>query len=199
MPAARRRQRRLQRLPHRAPVHAVAVRQATDGDALIAAVPSDMLKQLHLRHSWSFAAGDSRSPERSHWIGRRWGHFRSSFRPQVGPLQAVTPMGPRLAVGHRLAPRGAVDQCHDLGGGRGDHRTHSVTPRAATAAREPIGAGIIGSRSPQSSVPASGVTEVDVGDHRAILHTGVSHVKEDYGGQGERELVGVAPQAGGRG
>ncbi len=50
-----------------------------------------------------------------------------------------------------------------------------------------------------SSVPASGVTEVDVGDHRAILHTGVSHVKEDYGGQGERELVGVAPQAGGRG
>ena len=50
-----------------------------------------------------------------------------------------------------------------------------------------------------SSVPASGVTEVDVGDHRAILHTGISHVKEDYGGQGERELVGVAAQAGGRG
>ena len=24
---------------------------------------------------WSFAAGNSRSPERSHWIGRRWGHF----------------------------------------------------------------------------------------------------------------------------
>ena len=76
---ARRRQRRPQRLPHRAPVHAVAVRQATDGDALIAAVSSDMLKQLHLRHSWSFAAGDSRSPERSHWIGRGWGHFRSSL------------------------------------------------------------------------------------------------------------------------
>ena len=52
---------------------------------------------------------------------------------------------------------------------------------------------------PGSSVPASGVTEVDVEDHRAILHTGVSHVKEDYGGQGERELVGVAAQAGGRG
>ena len=34
-----------------------------------------------------------------------------------------------------------------------------------------------------SSVPASGVREVDVEDHRAILHTGVSHVKEDYGGQ----------------
>ena len=50
-----------------------------------------------------------------------------------------------------------------------------------------------------SSVPASGVTEVDVEDHRAILHTGVSHVKEDYGGQGKRELVGVAAQAGGRG
>ena len=49
------------------------------------------------------------------------------------------------------------------------------------------------------SVPASGVTEVDVEDHRAILHTGVSHVKEDYGGQGKRELVGVAAQAGGRG
>ena len=51
----------------------------------------------------------------------------------------------------------------------------------------------------KSSVPASGVTEVDVEDHRAILHTGVSHVKEDYGGQGKRELVGVAAQAGGRG
>ncbi len=48
------------------------------------------------------------------------------------------------------------------------------------------------------SVPGSGVTEVDVGDHRAILHTGNSHVKEDYGGQGERGLVGVAAQAGGR-
>ena len=51
----------------------------------------------------------------------------------------------------------------------------------------------------QGALPVSGVTEVDVGDHRAILHTGISHVKEDYGGQGERELVGVAAQAGGRG
>ena len=88
---ARRRQRRPQRLSHRAPVHAVAVRQATDGDAILAPVSSDMLKQLHLRHSWSFAAGDSRSPERSHWIGRRWGHFRSSLGLQVGPFQTVTP------------------------------------------------------------------------------------------------------------
>ena len=46
---ARRRQRGLQRLPHRAPVHAVAVRQSTDGHAILAPVPSDMLEQLHLR------------------------------------------------------------------------------------------------------------------------------------------------------
>ena len=42
----------------------------------------------------------------------------------------------------------------------------------------------------RSSVPASGVTEVDVEDHRAILMK--VEQTEDYGGQGERELVGVA-------
>ena len=50
----------------------------------------------------------------------------------------------------------------------------------------------------ESSVPGSGVTEVDVGDHSAILHKKKSHVEEDDCGQGERGLVGTAAQAGGR-
>ena len=74
-------------------------------------------------------------------------------------------------------------------------RTHCLACEQDTAAE----AGDDHGDDCESSVPASGVTEVDVGDHRAILHTGISHVKEDYGGQGERELVGVAAQAGGRG
>ena len=88
---ARRRQRRLQRLPYRAPVHVVAARQATDGYAILAPVPSDMLKQLHFRQLLFLRPGRSHSPERSHWIGRGWGHFRPSFGPQVGPLQSVIP------------------------------------------------------------------------------------------------------------
>ena len=55
---ARRRQRRPQRLSHRAPVHAVAVRQATDGHAILAPVSSDMLKQLHLRHTPLLSLGE---------------------------------------------------------------------------------------------------------------------------------------------
>ena len=50
----------------------------------------------------------------------------------------------------------------------------------------------------RSSVPASGVTEVDVEDHRIILHEGLKNVEDD-GGHGKRELVGAAAQAGGRG
>ena len=61
---------------------------------------------------WSFAAGKSRSPERSHWIGRGWGHFRSSLGLQAGPAQTVTPTGQQL--GDRSPPRllreGALDE-----------------------------------------------------------------------------------------
>ena len=46
---ARRRQRRPQRLSHRAPVHAVAARQSANRRAPLTLVSPDMLEQLHLR------------------------------------------------------------------------------------------------------------------------------------------------------
>ena len=46
---ARRRQRRLERLAHRPPVHTVAARQLVDRDALPITVPADLLEQLHSR------------------------------------------------------------------------------------------------------------------------------------------------------
>ena len=41
-------------------------------------------------NSSSFAADHSRSPEPSHRIGRRCGHFSRSKRPQAGPDQTIT-------------------------------------------------------------------------------------------------------------
>ena len=62
---ARRRQRRLQRLPHRAAVHAVAARQRADGLAPLAPLTSDMLEQLHPRQLLFLRSGRSCSPEPS--------------------------------------------------------------------------------------------------------------------------------------
>ena len=42
-------------------------------------------------NSSPFAVGKSDSTKRRHSIGRRWGHFRSSFGPHVGPVQSVIP------------------------------------------------------------------------------------------------------------
>ena len=80
---ARRRQRRLQRLPHRAAVYAVAARQRADGHAPLAPLTSDMLEQLHPRQLLFLRSGMSCSPERSDWIGRGWGHFRVAFPADV--------------------------------------------------------------------------------------------------------------------
>ena len=111
---ARRRQRRPERLTHGAPVHAVAPRQLADGHALLAPVTSDMLEQLHLRQLLFLRSGRSHSPERSHWIGRRWGHFRGSKPLQVGPIQSSVPLGglARHGVGAPLPHGKALSHMH---------------------------------------------------------------------------------------
>ena len=49
------------------------------------------LRDVTFDTPWSFAAGKSRSPERSHWIGRGWGHFRSSLGLQRGQFRLSLP------------------------------------------------------------------------------------------------------------
>ncbi len=55
---ALRRQRRLQRLPYRAPVHVVAARQLAYGQPLLSPCPSDILEQLHPRHTPLLSLGE---------------------------------------------------------------------------------------------------------------------------------------------
>ena len=54
-----------------------------------------------------------------------------------------------------------------------------------------------GRRSPQGDLlPTTVPMQVDVRDHRIILHEVMTNVEEDDGGQRERGRVGTAPQAG---
>ena len=53
-----------------------------------------------------------------------------------------------------------------------------------------------GRRSPQGDLLATTLPmQVDVRDHRIILHEVTTNVEEDDGGQRERGPVGAAPQA----
>ena len=100
---ALRRQRRLQRLPYRAPVHVVAARQLAYGQPLLSPCPSDILEQLHPRHTPLLSLGGGLSrPERSCWMGRGWGQFRGSKRPQVGPNQSSVPTSRGAPCGKRV-------------------------------------------------------------------------------------------------
>ena len=88
---ALRRQRRLQRLPYRAPVHVLAARQLAYGQPLLSPCPSDMLEQLHPRHTplLSLGGGLSRPSVAAGWVGggatsedqngSRWGQIRVAF------------------------------------------------------------------------------------------------------------------------
>ena len=88
---ALRRQRRLQRLPYRAPVHVLAARQLANRHALLSPCPSDMLEQLHPRHTplFSLGGGLSRPSVAAGWVGggassedqngSRWGQIRVAF------------------------------------------------------------------------------------------------------------------------
>ena len=68
---ALRRQRRLQRLPYRAPMHVLAARQLAYGQPLLSPCPSDMLEQLHPRHTplLSLGGGFSRPSVAAGWVG----------------------------------------------------------------------------------------------------------------------------------
>ena len=118
------------------------------------------------------------------------GSARSSTASSRASSTARSTAGPPATCGSKRSP-GACARRAALEAGLVEQPARTPSMRDGLSARP--------TWRPPSSVPASGVTEVDVEDHRAILHTGVSHVKEDYGGQGKRELVGVAAQAGGRG
>jgi len=76
----RRRHRRLQRLPHRPPVHAMAPRQRPDRQPLPRVIAPDLLELLHSRHSfWAFRLALNKSATR-----------QGSARTEVGPVQAST-------------------------------------------------------------------------------------------------------------
>ena len=81
----RRRDRAAQRLPHRAPVHVMLVRQLADRQPLDPGVMPDRSEQLHpgLHPFGPFQLGD----------------FLRNHRAGVGPLQAVTTRSRRVAGG----------------------------------------------------------------------------------------------------
>jgi len=92
------RHRARQRLAHRAPVHPMLLGQRPDAHALQPGVTADTLEQLHPRsHPLSPRSADSATTQRRGLVGRGWGHFWRSKRPQVGPNQRVKPR-PELGV-----------------------------------------------------------------------------------------------------
>ena len=79
----RRRDRRLQRLPDRPPMHPVTLRQLPDRQPLARVIAPDLLELLHSAH-YSFRTFQSRLTKREP---------KSSGRTEVGPVQAST-VGP---------------------------------------------------------------------------------------------------------
>ena len=74
-------------------------------------------------------------------------------------------------------------------------RTIYQQPSASVASQQVVSQA--GRRSPQGDLlPTTVPMQVDVRDHRIILHEVMTNVEEDDGGQRERGRVGTAPQAG---
>src|SRR5215204_3361397 len=90
----RRRDRINERLPDRATMHPVPVRERPDRQTLITTITSDTFELLHSRSLLqtpppllNALADDTKAPG---LLGRGWGHFKPALRPQLGPLQAGT-------------------------------------------------------------------------------------------------------------
>src|SRR5215207_6129795 len=90
----RRRDRINQRLPDRATMHPVPVRERPDRQTLITTITSDTFELLHSRSLLqtpppllNALADDTKAPG---LLGRGWGHFKPALRLQLGPLQAGT-------------------------------------------------------------------------------------------------------------
>ena len=129
---ALRRQRRLQRLPYRAPVHVVAARQLAYGQPLLSPCPSDMLEQLHPRHTplLSLGGGLSRPSVAAGWVGggassedqngSRWGQIRVAFPVLCGKGTSHSMPLREPCVGRREATREA--SVAGYAGGAIEHR-----------------------------------------------------------------------------